>query len=187
MRCLCCTKGGLWMAEELPLYMGHNLERIPRFPLPAGYRYRYFDTQMDAKSWANVVTKTKEFPHVDKAMERFKEEFLPCLTEAKERIIFMETDCGEVVGTATAWFGLWDGIEVGRLHWVEIIPEYQGKQLGRPLITKAMQTLKAYHETAYLKTQKSSQAAIHLYRQLGWYPLVIDEQEKQVWESLFKN
>src|SRR5699024_9877848 len=139
MRCLCCTKGGLWMAEELPLYMGHNLERIPRFPLPAGYRYRYFDnqmdakswsivviyikhnlyrirlspipdgyrysyieTQMDAKSWANVVTKTKEFPHVDKSMERFKEEFLPCLTEAKERIIFMETDFGEVVGTATA-------------------------------------------------------------------------------------
>src|SRR5699024_10219772 len=155
--------------------------------LASGYRDSYIDNKNEAKSWANVVTKTKEFPHVDKAMERFKEEFLLCLTEAKERIIVMETDFGEVVGTDTAWFGLCDGIEVGRLHSVEIIPEYQGKQLGRPLITKAMQNLKAYHETAYLKTQKSSQAAIHLYRQLGWYPLVNDEQEKQVWESLFKN
>src|SRR5699024_5243194 len=90
-RCLCCTKGGLWMAEELPLYMGHNLERIPRFPLPAGYRYRYFDTQMDAKSWANVVTKTKEFPHVDKAMERFKEEFYKsfhCFIHMREFLCF---------------------------------------------------------------------------------------------------
>src|SRR5699024_12254903 len=123
MRCLCCTKGGLWMAEELPLYMGHNLERIPRFPLPAGYRYRYFDTQMDAKSWANVVTKTKEFTHVDKAMERFKEEFLQCLTEAKERIIFMEPDFGAVVGTATDWLCLWDGLEVGRHTRYRIITE----------------------------------------------------------------
>ena len=175
------------MAEELPLYMEHNLERIPSFPLPAGYRYRYFDTQKDAKLWANVVTKTKEFPYVDQAKKRFDEEFSPCLKETKKRMIFMETDYAEVVGTATAWFGLWNGIVIGRLHWVEIIPEYQGKQLGRPLITEAMQTLKEYHETAYLKTQGSSQAAIHLYRQLGWSPLIYDEQEKQVWESLYKN
>ncbi|WP_237669516.1 GNAT family N-acetyltransferase [Virgibacillus halodenitrificans] len=54
------------------------------------------------------------------------------------------------------------------MYWVEIIPAFQGKGLGKPLISKAMQTLAHFHDQAYLKTQSSSKAAIHLYKKLGW-------------------
>ncbi|MBU5468328.1 GNAT family N-acetyltransferase [Virgibacillus sp. MSJ-26] len=170
--------------SEIPLYMKHDLKNIPHFSLPAGYHFRLFSREEDANLWAKTVTKTDEFSNEENAIKRFNEEFLPHVSEVEKRVVFIETSDGNIAGTATAWFGTWGGQDIGRLHWVEIIPEHQGKKLGRPLITKAMAILSDYHSSAYLKTQESSQAAIHLYQKLGWEPVVRLEQEEQIWEGL---
>ncbi|MDY0393433.1 GNAT family N-acetyltransferase [Virgibacillus halophilus] len=94
----------------------------------------------------------------------------------KRSIIFITTTDRKTIGTATAWFGTWETKEIGRLHWVEIIPAYQGKKLGRSLIAKAMSWLADYHESAFLKTQTSSQAAIHIYQKLGWKPAITSQK-----------
>src|SRR5699024_7809985 len=86
-----------------------------------------------------------------------------------ERMIFIRNQNFELIGTVTAWYGAVSDVEMGRLHWVEIKPDYQSLGLGRPLISKGMQILKEKHGRAYLKTHKSSRAAIHLYGKLGWY------------------
>lgn len=153
--------------QETPIYFKHHLKDIPNYPLPKGFRFRFFQDEQDAYIWAKIVTKTKEFPSEQEAMNRFEREFAPYLTDVKQRMFFMETD-QKPIGTGTAWYGNLNGEVIGRLHWIEIIPEYQGKKLGRPLISKAMQLLGRYHSTAYLKTQPSSKAAIHLYGKLGW-------------------
>lgn len=163
--------------SEIPVYMKHDLMIIPRHSLPTGYQFRFFGHQGDRDAWAKIVTKTNEFTDERNAIKRFNEEFSPHTNEAKKRIIFIVTNDGSLVGSATAWFGKWMHEEIGRLHWVEIIPEYQGRELGCPLITEAMSLLRKYHSSAYLKTQKSSQAAIYLYGQLGWYPIIKEEQE----------
>ncbi|WHX26255.1 GNAT family N-acetyltransferase [Virgibacillus halodenitrificans] len=152
------------------LFMTHQLQSIPSHPLEDGYRFRYFGKENDEHIWANIVAATGEFPDQDKALERFHRELAVHTEEMKRRIIFIEPEEGEgtPIGTATAWWGEWEQKEIGRLHWVEIIPAFQGKGLGKPLITKAMQTLALYHDQAYLKTQYSSEAAIHLYKKLGW-------------------
>ena len=170
--------------SEIPLYMKHDLKNIPHFSLPAGYHFRLFTHEEDANLWTKIVTKTDEFSNEENAIKRFNEEFLPHMTEVEQRVVFIETSDEKPVGTATAWFGTWDNHEIGRLHWIEIIPEYQGKKLGRPLITKAMAMLSDYHSSAYLKTQESSQAAIHLYQQLGWEPVIRNKQEERIWEGL---
>lgn len=168
----------------VPLYMYHDLSNVPICDLPEGYQFRLYKQESDAKRWAKIVTATNEFSSEEKALERFSTEFLSSKTEIKTRIIFIETTGGQTVGTATAWFGKWDQSVIGRLHWIEIIPEFQGNGLGRPLITKTMQILRNNHSTAYLKTQASSEAAIHLYKQLGWNPIITTKEEELIWKNI---
>lgn len=136
------------------------------------------------KSWADILTSTGEFTSKNLALERFTQEFTPWLSLVKKRLVFLETEEGDAVGTASAWFGKFNRVDMGRLHWVEIKPEFQGKKLGRPLITQAMTLLKHYHQTAYLKTQASSGAAIHLYQKLGWQRVITTEEERHIWAEI---
>lgn len=166
--------------DNRPLYMRHSLELSTNYPLPPGYQFRLYDDESDNEVWAEILTSTAEFASKNLALERFEQEFLPWLPLMKKRVIFLETEEGKAIGTASAWFGEFNKIDMGRLHWVEIKPEFQGNKLGRPLITKAMTLLKDYHQTAYLKTQASSEAVIHLYQKLGWQHVITTETERHI-------
>lgn len=48
-----------------------------------------------------------------------------------------------------------------------ILPEYEGKGVGKKLIDGAEQALFKQHQTIWLKTGKKNRAA-GLYRHLGW-------------------
>ncbi|WP_243298929.1 GNAT family N-acetyltransferase [Bacillus litorisediminis] len=170
--------------ETIPLYMLHDLHRIPVFPLPKGFHYRFLCEPDDDLNWARIVTATGEFNNEQAALNRFNQEFRPYYNEAQKRILFLETAAGQSIGTATAWFGDWNNEKLGRLHWIEIIPEYQGQKLGKPLITEAMHILARYHHKAYLKTQTSSLAAIHLYKKLGWEPAIVSKEDQAAWNHL---
>lgn len=170
--------------ERFPLYMTHDLQMIPTFPLAERYQFRLYE-KGDEVHWAYIVTKTEEFPTEKAAMARFTREFFPFLEELKKRMIFLETKEGEVIATCTAWFGEWEGKQIGRLHWLSIIPEYQGKKLAKPLVTKAMHILSSFHNEAYLKTQTTSLPAINMYLQLGFQPVISNEQDETNW-SLVK-
>jgi len=53
-----------------------HLTRLPSFPLPAGYRLRYYRRGED-RLWAEVEASVDEFPTVDRALAHFEQEFGP--------------------------------------------------------------------------------------------------------------
>ena len=167
--------------KKLPLLMSHNLIETPSYDLPKGYRFRFFQHEDDVNHWAKIVTATDEFSNEQAALDRFRTEFATHLSEVQKRMFFVETADGKTIGTATGWFGTWNNQTLGRLHWVEISPAHQGKKLGKPMIAKAMEVLAHYHNKAYLKTQTTSLAAIHIYKKFGWEPVINTEQDQYAW------
>ena len=83
-------------------------------------------------------------------------------------------DGDRAVATATGWHGSLEGYEVrGRLHFVAVHPEYQGRGLARVVVSGALARLRAAGFTsAYLTSQTTSARAIALYRRLGFAPCV---------------
>ncbi|TCV91141.1 GNAT family N-acetyltransferase [Biostraticola tofi] len=55
----------------------------------------------------------------------------------------------------------------GCLFAAFVLPEYEGRGVGRRLVMLAEQELFKHHEIAWLETDKNSRAA-KFYRQLGW-------------------
>lgn len=55
----------------------------------------------------------------------------------------------------------------GCLFAAFVLPEYEGKGIGRRLVMLAEQELFQHHDIAWLKTDKNSRAA-KFYMQLGW-------------------
>lgn len=166
------------------IYLQHDLNLELNCPVPAGFYTRLYKNQTDTEKWANILVETGEFANKQDALTRFNEEFLPHLHQVKERMIFLDTTEGRTIGTATAWYGMNHERVLGRLHWVEIIPEFQSKGLGRPLIAEAMRILKSMHQEAYLTTQARSMVAIHLYLDLGWTPFIETAAQKKAWDLL---
>lgn len=171
--------------ENIPIYMLHDLKHIPDYPLPDGFEFSPLNSEKEGEQWAEITTATSEFPDKNQALIRFSTELASDLNKAKKRIIFLKTTTGRYAGTACAWFGKWNGETIGRLHWVEIMPKFQGHKLGRPLIAETLSLLKQYHDKAYLKTQPGSLAAIHLYRDFGFKPAIHTTEEKRAWNHVF--
>ncbi|WP_064366065.1 GNAT family N-acetyltransferase [Pantoea ananatis] len=55
----------------------------------------------------------------------------------------------------------------GCLFAAFVLPEYEGRGVGRSLVELAEQELFKHHEVAWLETDKNSRAA-EFYRRLGW-------------------
>ena len=86
-------------------------------------------------------------------------------------MLFITTETGEKVGTATAWWKETEaGVRYPLVHWVAIKPEYQGKGLSKPLTTKVLQVLQNLetHDSIALHTQTWSHVAIRMYEKFGF-------------------
>lgn len=170
--------------ERIKLKMfRNNLENFPQFELPEGYTIRMF-RQGDEHNWAKVETAAGEFKDTDEALKRFNKEFGTNIEEMKYRCLFIENKSGEVIGTTTAWFGHLEGIggKLGRIHFVAIKPEYQGKKLSKPLLSTALnKMIELGHEQVYLTTQTTSYPAINMYLNYGFEPYDTDGQDQKGW------
>ena len=174
------------MREVRLTMVNERLSSSPAVPLPSGFRFRYFADQ-DQETWINILTQASEFPTLEAAQDRFQTEFTSTLPELGKRAVFLETNEGLPVGTAMGWYNteFRDG-NYGRLHWVSIIPSYQGKGLARPLVTKALKILEANHTKAYLTTRPRSYKGIKLYLDYGFKPLTQTEHCREGWDLVAK-
>jgi ribosomal protein S18 acetylase RimI-like enzyme len=133
-----------------------------------------------------VETSVDEFKNEEAALAHFQEEFGPYIDEMSRRCIFIENENGEAVGTTTAWYGdlKGDGNLSGRIHWVGITPEYQGKKLSKPLLSEAMHILADYHDKAYLTSQTTSYQAVNMYLNYGFEPYMTGPSCQEAWDLL---
>lgn len=149
-----------------------NILPCPLVPLPNGYTFRFFRPD-DTEIWAQIVSQAGEFPTLEAAAARFSNEFTDHESQLRTRCLVLEADDNQPIGTAMGWYNkdFRDG-HYGRLHWVSIIPPYQGKGLARPLVTHTIHLMKPYHIKAYLTTQTTSYKGIKIYLDYGFRPLI---------------
>lgn len=162
----------------------HHLRDLPTYPLREGYRIRLFQPG-EAGVWAEIEASVGEFPSVQRALAHFSQEFGAHEEEMCRRCFFLEHVSGKPVGTATAWYNpSFQGEAYGRLHWVAIHPDHQGKGLSKPLVGAAMACLAKHHDRAYLTSQTTSWKAIKVYLDFGFEPLLITPRWKEAWAML---
>jgi GNAT superfamily N-acetyltransferase len=168
--------------EKLPVVMlKEPIEPFPRYPLPEGYRCTLFH-RGEERYWAQIEGEAGEFSNEQAALEHFRIEFAPYIDEFEARSLFLLDPAGEYIGTATAWYSNdFMGRRLGRLHWVGIKPQYQGRGLGKVMVSRALERMQHFHTGAYLTTQTRSSVALKLYLDFGFRPLIRGEQDRRAW------
>lgn len=140
-----------------------DLENLPDFALPDGFTLRAFEPGDDAKWWQIHERADPLMAHRSGSHREF---FGSDFDALHARQLFLVSPNGEAIGTASAW---WDDDETGRVHWVAIVPEFQGRKLAKPLIARVLQLLRAHgHSRAILTTSRQRPRAIALYRGFGF-------------------
>ena len=140
-----------------------DLENLPDFALPSGFTLRAYKRGDDQTWWqiherADLLLAHRGGSHA----QFFGEDF----AALHARQFFLVAPDGEAIGTASAW---WDDETTGRVHWVAIVPQFQGRGLAKPLLARVLQTLREHrHTRAVLTTSRQRPRAIALYRGLGF-------------------
>jgi ribosomal protein S18 acetylase RimI-like enzyme len=154
----------VWMIRE-------NLEDIPSCPLPEPFSVRWFE-QGDEAAWLNIQNQCD--PRAPFPLSLFERVYGNNPAALAQRMCFVLDREKKPIGTATAWFDehfrgeLW-----GRIDWVAVLPEFQGRGLGNSLLSLTCERLRSLgHQRAYLKTYTDRVVAIHLYKKFGFAPHV---------------
>ena len=115
--------------------------------------------------------------------ELFREKFGHDDRLLAERQCFLLSHAGDAVGTATAWFDdAFEGARWGRVHWVAILPEFQGRGLGSVLMTAVCRRLHELgHGRAFLRTAVNRIPAVRLYLRFGFEPHPRNAEEERLW------
>lgn len=169
------------------LLLERDLDELPQFPLPEGYRFVFYQPG-DRDAWIAIEKSAKEFTDYAQGLEAWnryyagQEEMLP------GRMVFIENADGEKVATATAYYDVTnrDKSGSGWLHWVAVRREYQGKGLSKPLISHVLGILRKLGYThAKIPTQTTSWLACRIYLDFGFLPIPENAvHSKSGWEII---
>lgn len=158
-------------------------DNLPGFALPRGWSLRWYRPG-DEAHWQRIHLVAERELAITPAL--FREQFGQDEKLLAGRQCYLQNPQGQAVGTATAWFdddfqgGCW-----GRVHWVAIVPEYQGQGLGRVLMNAVCHRLRELgHDRAFLRTAAGRIPAINLYLRFGFRPLPRNTEEACVWQAL---
>ncbi len=167
---------GLRMVRE-------DLADIPQFGLPPGFSLRWFRPG-DEAAWIDIHVRAdahNEFPP-----GRFAAEFGTDPDVIARRQCYLCNPAGEPIGTTTAWFADdYKGRPYGRVHWVAILPGYQGRGLAKPMLSAVMNRLvELGHVRAMLTTNEVRLPAIGLYLKFGFRPDIDTEEDLRAWRRV---
>jgi len=137
--------------------------------LPEGFHFEYFQWG-DEQAWAEIETSVLEFTHKNDALTYFEKDYLLYQKELAERCIFISTEHGEKIGTATAWWSMRNKLKVPSIHWVSIKPEFQDLGLGKAMVNKAIRVSINMDgdSDSFIHTQTWSYRAIGIYLKSGY-------------------
>lgn len=160
-----------------------NLDAIPDFKTPDGFQLRWYRAG-DEATWLRIHEEADL--HNQIRPQLFVQQFGTDTKALGQRQCYLLSSTGEPMGTATAWFNnSIEGRKMGRVHWVALLPKYQGRGLSKPLMTAICQRLlELGHRDAYLVTWSTLIPAIQLYRRFGFEPWIRNENEKKLWEQV---
>lgn len=160
-------------ASDKPLWMvRENLVELASFPLPRPFSIRWYKDG-DRAAWEDIQKRCEYDPRPF-PKDLFDRGFGTNPAALPERMVFLLDENEKPIGTATAWLDEnFDGKLYGRIHWVAIVQEFQGRGLAKPLMSIVCSRLRELgHERACLKTSTHRVPAINLYRKFGFVPLI---------------
>lgn len=142
---------------------------VKNYALPDGYSLCLYQ-EGNERDWAEIESSVLEFDDPASALKYYDKEFMPYPEELKRRQYFVRDPEGKMAATASAWWKMSGDRRVPILHWVAVKPEYQGKGLGKALVTAAVQRMIALEGDVdiYLHTQTWSYKAINIYLDAGF-------------------
>lgn len=160
-----------------------NLAGVPDYPAPAGHAIRPYGPG-DEQAWFRIQSAADRYNRI--TPDSMREEFGDDPYVLARRLFFLCEPGGTAIGTAAAWFGdERHGQDMGRVHWVAIDPEHQGRGLSKPLLSKVCNTLTEMgHDEAYLVTSSGRVAAIRLYLHFGFVPAIDAPAAAAAWAEL---
>ncbi|MCA9410584.1 MAG: GNAT family N-acetyltransferase [Candidatus Omnitrophica bacterium] len=162
-----------------------DLQKIPQFRPPEGFRMRTYEPG-DEKTWVQIQQVSDNYNEVD--LSEFYRTFGSNLNALEDLCFFLDNPEGETIGTSTAWYQKdFLGSQWGRVHWVAVLPEYQGQGLSKPLLTQTLNRLSDAHNRCYLVTSCLRIPAIHVYLKFGFHPFVKSERCEEGWDYVKKH
>jgi len=162
-----------------------NLDNIPEHTLPAGYSIRWYQPGYE-EYWQEIQLLADEYIRV--TPDLFHEQFGTDTELLSGRQCFLCDSEENFIGTASAWLDNHGGKSFGRIHWVAIIPQQQGRGLAKPLLTIICKRLKELgHSRTYLTTQSVRIPAINLYTKFGFAPVIDTDYDREIWEKLWEH
>jgi len=160
-----------------------NLDNLPEFALPSGFVLRWYRPG-DEAHWLRIHLFADHFNTI--TPELFQKLFGSDEQNLRDRQCYLLAPTGQVIGTGTAWFNdNFEGARWGRVHWVAIVPEFQGQGLGKCLLSAVCRQLRELgHERAYLSTSTARVPAIRLYWKFGFEPMIRNAEEEALWREV---
>ncbi len=160
-----------------------NLEDLPEHALPGGYELRMFGPGSVA-DWEAIHRQADRYTQI--TPELFRREFGDDDEVPAQRQFYLFDPEGQAIGTATAWFDDEPpGPAWGRVHWVAIIPQYQGRGLAKPLLSAVCGRLRELgHTRTYLVTSTARVPAIRLYTRFGFRPDIQSPEDAEIWRKM---
>jgi Ser/Thr protein kinase RdoA (MazF antagonist)/cyclopropane fatty-acyl-phospholipid synthase-like methyltransferase/ribosomal protein S18 acetylase RimI-like enzyme len=142
---------------------------VPPPSLPEGYRFGSFE-EGDAEVWAEILVSVGEFDDTGEALSCFCGDYLSEPEALRQRLLFVQTDAGEKVGTLINWWNDTNGRRDPSVHWVAVKPEHQGVGVGKALVYEGLRRMIGLEgeRDFFLHTQTWSCQAISLYLHAGY-------------------
>ena len=160
-----------------------HLRNIAAWACPDGFSIRPYEPG-DENHWVRI----HEYAHPGNhpSLDLFRGQFGTDTATLAARQFFLVSPKGAVVGTTTAWFyneakeRNW-----GRIHWVAILPEHQGKGYSRALQAHALDILRELkHSEVFLTTDPERVPAVNLYLRFGFRPWLAVDEARDRWKKL---
>ncbi|WP_417900949.1 GNAT family N-acetyltransferase [Bacillus haimaensis] len=156
--------------EEIPdlniFMMCPSINREALTDLPEGFHVRNLRKE-ELDIWMAMPF---DDPETAKEYKPFMEDFFHTTYGGQDELFFEKTlvvcdKYGEPVATCLLWkaYGRFSTI-----HWFKVLPSYEGKGIGRALLSIIMKDLKQEDYPVYLHTQPGSYRAIKLYSDFGF-------------------
>ena len=162
--------------HKKPLLMiRQNLNNLPVLTFPRGWLVRFYKPG-DEVHWVRIQQAADQFNEITpKVFDRYFND----REQLVSRQIYLFQPGNPPIGTVTAWFNHdFRGASWGRVHWLAVLPEHQGKGLGKALFSLACRRLAELgHSRAYLTTARERTAAVRLYKSFGFIELPTGDEE----------
>jgi len=159
-----------------------TMSGVPLQPAPDGFSARGME-QSDVPAWLSIWREVEPSDRIPDIL--FERNFGSDWALVRSRCFLLFAPSGEPAGTVSAWFDdSRNGLSWGRIHWVALRREFQGRGLGKALLSLGMERVKALgHERCYLVTQYWRHAAIRLYLGFGFEPELCDAASLVAWRE----